>query len=117
MKILHVCAGWQQWNGAANIARMIMDEQERTGHEVASRTWASIRELRAADEVWIHCGWLPCLWWTAVVCFLTQRRRGAEKKRGFQKDQSCEIMRDLKPYGSIHSLHLCASALKNTIGN
>jgi glycosyltransferase involved in cell wall biosynthesis len=24
-----------------------------------------VRDLRAADEVWIHCGWLPCLWWAA----------------------------------------------------
>ena len=78
MKILHICAGWQPWNGAANIARMIMDEQRREGHDVSSATWAKVRELRAADEVWIHCGWLPCLWWAAVVCFLTQRRRGAE---------------------------------------
>ena len=78
MKILHICAGWQKWNGAANIARMIMDEQRREGHEVSFATWAKVRELRAADEVWIHCGWLPCLWWAAVVCFLTQRRRGAE---------------------------------------
>ena len=75
MKILHICAGWQKWNGAANIARMIMDEQRREGHDVSSTTWAKVRELRAADEVWIHCGWLPCLWWAAVVCFLTQRRR------------------------------------------
>ena len=78
MKILHICAGWQPWNGAANIARMIMDEQRHEGHEVSFATWAKVRELRAADEVWIHCGWLPCLWWAAVVCFLTQRRRGAE---------------------------------------
>ena len=94
MKILHICAGWQKWNGAANIARMIMDEQRREGHDVSSATWAKVRELRAADEVWIHCGWLPCLWWAAVVCFLTRiprakrvaegdalagvRRRGAE---------------------------------------
>ena len=63
MKILHICAGWQKWNGAANIARMIMDEQRREGHEVSFATWAKVRELRAADEVWIHCGWLPCLWW------------------------------------------------------
>ncbi len=55
-----------------------MDEQRREGHEVSSATWAKVRELRAVDEVWIHCGWLPCLWWAAVVCFLTQRRRGAE---------------------------------------
>ena len=79
MNILHICAGWQKWNGAANIARMIMDEQRREGHEVSFATWAKVRELRAADEVWIHCGWLPCLWWAALVCFLTQRRRGAER--------------------------------------
>ena len=66
MNILHICAGWQPWNGAANIARMIMDEQRREGHEVSSATWAKVRELRAADEVWIHCGWLPCLWWAAL---------------------------------------------------
>ena len=65
MKILHVCAGWQKWNGAANIARMIMDEQLREGHEVFFATWAKVRDLWAADEVWIHCGWLPCLWWAA----------------------------------------------------
>ena len=66
MKILHICAGWQKWNGAANIARMIMDEQRHEGHEVSFATWAKARELRAADEVWIHCGWLPCLWWAAI---------------------------------------------------
>ncbi len=66
MYILHICAGWEKWNGAANIARLIMGEQERQGHTVSSRTWASIRQLRSADEVWIHCGWLPCLWWAAL---------------------------------------------------
>ena len=40
-----------------------MDEQRCQGHEVSFATWAKVRELRAADEVWIHCGWLPCLWW------------------------------------------------------
>ena len=66
-KILHVCAGWENWNGAANIARMIMDEQRREGHEVSFAIWAKVHELRAADEVWIHCGWLPCLWWAALL--------------------------------------------------
>ena len=66
MKIVHICAGWESWNGAANIARMIMGEQQREGHEVTSHTWASIPELRAADEVWIHCAWKPCLWWAAL---------------------------------------------------
>ena len=67
VKILHICAGWQEWNGAANIARMLMDEQRREGHEVSFATWAKVRELRAADEVWIHCGWLPCLWLAALL--------------------------------------------------
>ncbi len=66
MNILHICAGWQPWNGAANIARMIIDEQQREGCEVSYTTWAKVRELRSADEVWIHCGWLPCLWWAAL---------------------------------------------------
>ena len=43
-----------------------MDEQHREGHEGSFTTWAGIRKLRAADEVWIHCGWLPCLWWAAL---------------------------------------------------
>lgn len=66
MRALHICAGWEKWNGAANIARMIMDEQRREGHEVAFATWAKMRDLRTADEVWIHCGWLPCLWWASL---------------------------------------------------
>ena len=66
MKILHICAGWQKWNGAANIARLIMDEQRREGHEVLFATWTRIGKLRTADEVWIHCSWKPCLWWTAI---------------------------------------------------
>ena len=65
-KILHICAGWEKWNGAANIARMIMGEQKREGHEVSSATWAGIGKLRSADEVWIHCSWKPCLWWAAL---------------------------------------------------
>lgn len=64
--ILHICAGWQKWNGAANIARMIMEEQLREGHKVSFATWAKARDLQSADEVWIHCGWLPCLWWAAL---------------------------------------------------
>ena len=66
VKILHICAGWQKWNGAANIARLIMDEQRREGHEVLFATWTRIGKLRTADEVWIHCSWKPCLWWAAI---------------------------------------------------
>ena len=66
MNIFHICAGWQKWNGAANIARLIAKEQEEAGNNVTLATWASIRQLCSADEVWVHCGWLPCLWWAAL---------------------------------------------------
>ena len=66
MRIVHVCAGWEPHNGAANIARMIASEQAAAGHETVLRSWASPCELRRADEVWVHCGWLPCLWWAAL---------------------------------------------------
>ena len=66
MRIVHVCDGWGRTNGAANIARLIADEQAAKGHAVALRRWAKIGELKAADEVWIHCGWMPCLWWAAL---------------------------------------------------
>lgn len=71
MKILHICDGWETTNGAANIARLIAGEQTSAGHEIACRRWACIGELRAADEIWIHCGWKPCLWWAAfIVAFI-----------------------------------------------
>lgn len=66
MNILHICAGWEKSNGAANIARMIMGEQAAAGHSVSCKIWAGIKELRVADEVWIHCAWKPCLWWAAL---------------------------------------------------
>ena len=65
-QILHICAGWEKWNGAANIARLIAKEQEEAGNNVTLATWATICQLRNADEVWVHCGWLPCLWWAAL---------------------------------------------------
>ena len=66
MKIIHVSDGWQENNGAAVIARLIVGEQCEARHEVTMRRWASTRELHGADEVWIHCGWMPCLWWAAL---------------------------------------------------
>ena len=66
MKILHVCAGWSNTNGAAVIARQIACEQECRGDEISFATWASPHVLRAADEVWTHCAWLPCLWWAGL---------------------------------------------------
>ena len=66
MTIIHVCDGWEPTNGAANIARLLAGEQESGGATVSYRRWVPIRELRAADEVWIHCGWMPCLWWAAL---------------------------------------------------
>ena len=66
MTILHICDGWERSNGAANIARMIADEQRRAGHDVSLARWAQRSVLRACDQVWVHCGWKPCLWWAAL---------------------------------------------------
>lgn len=69
-RILHISNGWEPWNGAANIARMIGGEQSAAGHEVSYARWTGPARLRAADEVWITCAWTPCLWWTAFACAL-----------------------------------------------
>lgn len=66
VKIVHISDGWQENNGVAVTARMFAAEQRAAGHDVAAMRWASPRELRAADEVWIHCGWMPCLWWASL---------------------------------------------------
>jgi len=64
--IVHVADGWEESNGAANIARLLASEQSARGERVVFRRWTSPWELAAADEVWIHCGWKPCLWWAAL---------------------------------------------------
>ena len=66
MRILHICAGWGETNGVAVAARLLAREQSARGDEVDFATWASPSALRRADEVWVHCGWLPCLWWAGL---------------------------------------------------
>ena len=66
MRFLHICAGWQENNGAAVIARLLMAEQRAEGHEVSFATWATRKQLRQADVVVNHCAWMPCLWWAAL---------------------------------------------------
>lgn len=61
-RILHICWGLEPTNGAANIARMIMSEQ--VGAELKS--WLTVREIRAADAVWCHCGWYYGIWWAVL---------------------------------------------------
>ena len=66
MTILHISDGWEDTNGVAVAARLVGGEPSSAGHAVSFRTWAGIRELRAADEVWVHCAWRPCLWWASL---------------------------------------------------
>lgn len=66
MLALHVCDGWEPTNGAAKVARLLSGEQEESGFCTKCGRWFSVAELRQADEVWIHCGWKPCLWWAAL---------------------------------------------------
>jgi len=74
-RILHVCAGWEPTNGAASIARLIAAEQCGRGDETKLVTWVSPSDVRRADEVWMHCGWLPCLWWAALLASVFDKRQ------------------------------------------
>lgn len=65
LKIIHISDGWERTNGAATVARLLAGEQAKAGASVELRRWATVRDLKAADEVWIHCAWKPCLWWAA----------------------------------------------------
>ena len=66
MRIIHCSDGWGEDNGAARIARLIAKEQEITGNGVLLRRWTPPVMLRSCDQVWVHCGWKPCLWWAAL---------------------------------------------------
>ena len=66
MRIIHISDGWERTNGVATVARLIAGEQAKAGASVEFRRWATVRELKAADEVWIHCAWKPCLWWASL---------------------------------------------------
>ena len=66
LRIIHISDGWERTNGAATVARLIAGEQAKAGASVEFRRWATVRELKAADEVWIHCAWKPCLWWASL---------------------------------------------------
>ena len=64
--ILHVSSDWGPANGVAVAARLLAEEQSAGGGRVVRGTWFGPAALRRADEVWIHCGWKPCLWWAAL---------------------------------------------------
>lgn len=66
MWIIHCSDGWESGNGAAGIARFVAAEQKDAGNEVSLRRWVSPWTLRSCDQVWVHCGWKPCLWWAAL---------------------------------------------------
>ena len=66
MRIIHISDGWERTSGVATVARLIAGEQAKAGASVEFRRWATVRELKAADEVWIHCAWKPCLWWASL---------------------------------------------------
>ena len=65
MKIVHFCAGLEEWNGMANTARQFVGEERGLGHD--SILTNSVQELESClktgvDRVCIHGAWLPVLW-------------------------------------------------------
>lgn len=66
MTVLHISDGWEETNGIAVAARLVGGDQSSAGHAVSFRRWVGAHTLRAADEVWVHCAWKPCLWWSSL---------------------------------------------------
>ena len=66
MRIIHCSDGWGTGNGVAVVARLIATEQKDGGKEVSLRRWAFPWTLHFSDQIWVHCGWRPCLWWAAL---------------------------------------------------
>lgn len=61
MKIIHFCAGLEEWNGMANTARQFVDEDLARGDD--SQLTNNIDEINSGvDVVMIHGAWLPVLW-------------------------------------------------------
>ena len=61
MKIIHFCAGLEEWNGMANTARQFVAEDLSRGDD--SQLTNNIADINAdADVVMIHGAWLPVLW-------------------------------------------------------
>lgn len=61
MKIIHFCAGLEEWNGMANTARQFVAEELSNGDD--SRLTNNIDDVVAdVDKVVIHGAWLPVLW-------------------------------------------------------
>lgn len=61
MKIVHFCAGLEEWNGMANTARQFVEEELNAGH-VSLLTNRSDELVGKIDVVYIHGAWLPVLW-------------------------------------------------------
>lgn len=61
MKIVHFCAGLEEWNGMANTARQFVDEERAKGDD--SQLTNDIGAITDdVDQVVIHGAWLPVLW-------------------------------------------------------
>ena len=70
MRIVHFCAGLEEWNGMANTARQFVEEQQRSGHYALltnSLDVLSSSKSGDVDEVYIHGAWLPVLWKVAKL--------------------------------------------------
>ena len=62
VRILHLCWGLEPTNGAATIARHLMDEQRAEGHEVRLASVYTRAEIESCDQLWCHCGWYWRIW-------------------------------------------------------
>ena len=72
-KIIHFCAGLEEWNGMANTARQFVAEELARG-DVSRLTDVPDDIESDVDVVVIHGAWLPVLWKVAKIA----KRNGAK---------------------------------------
>lgn len=73
MRIVHYCAGLEELNGMANVARMLVDEQKKSGHDALLTNKILVIQGHI-DEVWVHGAWL----WGTWVATMMGLRLGAK---------------------------------------
>ena len=59
MRRVHFCAGLEESNGMAVVARFLAKEQDAQLLDVRD---ADYRKIRDVDEVWVHSCWTPEVW-------------------------------------------------------
>ena len=71
MRRVHFCAGLEESNGMAVVARFLAKEQDAQLLDVRD---ADYRKIRDVDEVWVHSCWTPGVWRACHIALKENKR-------------------------------------------